>query len=302
VSAFDDEFGLFGDEEKSGEEERKSTLGARRIASDEAAHDDIEPEDERPRRGPRGDRRDRSGGGGAASGAQGGGDGDRRPRREYGGDRGARKTADPVVAQQRAMDLLGFLARKLVAKPDSVLVEEVDTDKGPVVELVVEHEDLGKVIGRSGRVAQALRTLVRASAEGRISIDIISFEDEVVEAEAEHAGSSTSSGQANVADAEDAEPAPVNSQVTDAVALDAGEREGYADELDEQQREAASDDAVSGSGRTKAGTAAKTSRAKSAGVKKSAGAKSGAKKSGAAKSGRSKAKADASADSGEAAE
>ncbi|MBV8581831.1 MAG: KH domain-containing protein [Candidatus Eremiobacteraeota bacterium] len=67
-----------------------------------------------------------------------------------------------------------------------VLVENVETDKGPVVELVVEHEDLGKVIGRSGRVAQALRTLVRASAEGRISIDIISFEDEEIEGEAEH--------------------------------------------------------------------------------------------------------------------
>ncbi|HEY0381358.1 MAG TPA: KH domain-containing protein, partial [Candidatus Elarobacter sp.] len=62
---------------------------------------------------------------------------------------------------------------------------EVDTDKGPVVELVVEHEDLGKVIGRNGRVAQALRTLVRASAEGRLSIDIISFEDEVVEGTSE---------------------------------------------------------------------------------------------------------------------
>jgi predicted RNA-binding protein YlqC (UPF0109 family) len=168
MSAFDDEFGLFGDEDKVPEEERTSTLGARRIASDEAAHDDIEPEDERPRRG----RRDRSGGGTATD------DGERRPRRDYGGTRGARKTEDPAVAQQRALDLLKFLARKLVAKPDNVLVEEVDTDKGKVVELVVEHEDLGKVIGRNGRVAQALRTLVRASAEGRISIDIISFEDE----------------------------------------------------------------------------------------------------------------------------
>jgi predicted RNA-binding protein YlqC (UPF0109 family) len=170
MSAFDDEFGLFGDEDKPREEERTSTLGARRIASDEAAHDDIEPEDERPRRGPRSDRRDRSG---AAEAGE-----DRRPRREYGADRGARKTADPVVAQQRALDLLGFLARKLVSRPENVLVEEVESEKGPVVELVVEHEDLGKVIGRNGRVAQALRTLVRASAEGRISIDIISFEDE----------------------------------------------------------------------------------------------------------------------------
>jgi len=171
MSAFDDEFGLFGDETAEKEEERTSTLGARRIASDEAAHDDIEPEDERPRRGPRGGgRRERSADGEPRRGGGG-------MRRDY-ADRGPRKTDDPKVAQQRAMDLLGFLARKLVSKPSSVLVEEVESDKGPLVELVVEHEDLGKVIGRSGRVAQALRTLVRASAEGRISIDIISFEDE----------------------------------------------------------------------------------------------------------------------------
>src|ERR1700736_1823585 len=205
MSAFDDEFGLFGDEATPGEEERKSTLGARRIASDETSRDDIEPEDERPRRGPRGDRRDRSGPGAGPAAA---GDEGRRGRREY-GDRGARKTADPVVAQQRAIDLLKFLARKLVSKPDSVLVEEVDTDKGPVVELVVEHEDLGKVIGRSGRVAQALRTLVRASAEGRISIDIISFEDEIIEQEAEHAG------DADVAGPPAADPSPGSGQAAE---------------------------------------------------------------------------------------
>ena len=197
MSAFDDEFGLFGDEDKAPDEERTSTLGARRIASDEASHDDIEPEDERPRRGPRNDR-DRTGGGAAT------GDAERRPRREYGADRGARKTADPAVAQQRAMDLLKFLARKLVSRPEQVLVEEVETEKGPVVELVVEHEDLGKVIGRSGRVAQALRTLVRASAEGRISIDIISFEDEELEAEAEHAGDADVAGAVDPGDDEPA--------------------------------------------------------------------------------------------------
>lgn len=196
MSAFDDEFGLFGDEDKAPEEERTSTLGARRIASDEASHDDIEPEDERPRRGPRGGRRDRSDAGSSD-------EGERRPRRDYGGTRGARKTDDPAVAQQRALDLLGFLARKLVSKPDNVLVEEVDTEKGKVVELVVEHEDLGKVIGRSGRVAQALRTLVRASAEGRISIDIISFEDEVLEEEAEHAGDGASDVEGDIDTGED---------------------------------------------------------------------------------------------------
>jgi predicted RNA-binding protein YlqC (UPF0109 family) len=181
MSAFDDEFGLFGDEETS-EEERRSTLGARRIASDEAAHDDIEPEDERPRRTQR-----RSSGSGDAGGSVGGGE--TRRRWEPRGDRGPRKTADPAVAQQRAVDLLGFLARKLVTKPDEVIVEAIDTAKGPVIELEVHPDDLGKVIGRAGRVAMALRTLVRASAEGRISVDIVDVEDdEELEEDLEHAG------------------------------------------------------------------------------------------------------------------
>jgi predicted RNA-binding protein YlqC (UPF0109 family) len=197
MSAFDDEFGLFGDEE--GEEERRSTLGARRIASDEAAHDDIEPEEERPRRSR--ERRDRSGG--SSTGVYEGTEGRRRrePR-----ERGPRKAADPAVAQQRAVELLGFLARKLVSKPDEVIVEAIETAKGPIIELEVHPEDLGKVIGRAGRVAQALRTLVRASAEGRVGVDIVDVEDdETFEEDLEHAGDtsveepnpSTGSGQAD---------------------------------------------------------------------------------------------------------
>jgi uncharacterized protein len=179
MSAFDDEFGLFGDEETS-EEERRSTLGARRIASDEAAHDDIEPEDERPRRTQR--RSAASDVPGASSGG-----GETRRRWEPRGDRGPRKTADPAVAQSRAVDLLGFLARKLVTKPDEVIVEAIETAKGPVIELEVHPDDLGKVIGRAGRVAMALRTLVRASAEGRISVDIVDVEDdEELEEDLEH--------------------------------------------------------------------------------------------------------------------
>ena len=162
MSAFDDEFGLFGDEEKTEEEERTSTLGARKIASEEAAHDDIEPEDERPRR--------ERGGGGRREGGDGG---FRRERRPYGPDRGARSTGDPAVAQARAVDLLGFLAKKLVSNPDEVIVEAFEDSKGPVIELVVNPDDLGKVIGRGGRVAQALRTLTRASAEGRVTVDIV---------------------------------------------------------------------------------------------------------------------------------
>ena len=72
----------------------------------------------------------------------------------------------------------GFLARKLVADAESVAVELfVDEQAQPVIELVVAPDDLGKVIGRSGRVAHALRTLVRATAEGRVSIDILDSEE-----------------------------------------------------------------------------------------------------------------------------
>ena len=81
-------------------------------------------------------------------------------------------------AVDRASELLEFLAKKLVAKTDDVKVELfLDEEQQPVIELVVDAEDLGKVIGRSGRVASALRTLVRATAEGRVSVDILNTEE-----------------------------------------------------------------------------------------------------------------------------
>jgi predicted RNA-binding protein YlqC (UPF0109 family) len=170
VSAFDDEFGLFGDDEGTPqEEERKPTLGARKIATNETIIDDIEPEDERPPR-----RRPGSGGGGGAGGY--------RDRAGGGGgryqDRGPRTSADPAVAQARAVELLEYLARKLVSKPDEVIVEVVDGSRGPVIELEVHPDDFGKVIGKGGRVAQALRTIVRAAAEGKVTIDIVDVEDD----------------------------------------------------------------------------------------------------------------------------
>ncbi len=87
-------------------------------------------------------------------------------------------TGDPWAGHRRATELLGFLARKLVQKPESVTVELfIDEQAQPVIELVVDPEDLGKVIGRSGRVAQALRTVVRATAEGRVAVDILDTEE-----------------------------------------------------------------------------------------------------------------------------
>jgi uncharacterized protein len=73
-------------------------------------------------------------------------------------------------------DLLDYLARQLVDEPDAVRVERVDGDDEVVLRLHVADEDRGKVIGRQGRIARALRTIVRASAvrEGRrVRLDIV---------------------------------------------------------------------------------------------------------------------------------
>ncbi len=61
-------------------------------------------------------------------------------------------------------ELLAFLARELVDEPDAVRVEEEERDDALVLVLHVAPDDVGKVIGRQGRIARALRTLVRASA------------------------------------------------------------------------------------------------------------------------------------------
>jgi uncharacterized protein len=61
-------------------------------------------------------------------------------------------------------ELVEYLARGLVDKPDEVRVERLERDGVVVLELRVADEDVGKVIGRQGRVARALRTIVRASA------------------------------------------------------------------------------------------------------------------------------------------
>jgi hypothetical protein len=60
-------------------------------------------------------------------------------------------------------ELVEFLAKGLVDKPDEVRVERVEKDGAFVLELHVAPDDVGKVIGRQGRIARALRTIVRAS-------------------------------------------------------------------------------------------------------------------------------------------
>jgi predicted RNA-binding protein YlqC (UPF0109 family) len=61
-------------------------------------------------------------------------------------------------------ELLEFLARELVDDPDAVEVTEGSDDRGPVLTLRVAQEDMGKVIGKGGRTARAIRAVVRAAA------------------------------------------------------------------------------------------------------------------------------------------
>ena len=64
-------------------------------------------------------------------------------------------------------ELVAYLARCLVDSPDDVRVERVERDDAVILRLHVAKDDLGKVIGKQGRVARALRTLVRASGTKR---------------------------------------------------------------------------------------------------------------------------------------
>jgi predicted RNA-binding protein YlqC (UPF0109 family) len=66
-------------------------------------------------------------------------------------------------------ELLAYLARELVDDPDAVRVDAEERDGALVLRLHVAPEDVGKVIGRGGRIVRALRTVMRASAvrEGR---------------------------------------------------------------------------------------------------------------------------------------
>jgi predicted RNA-binding protein YlqC (UPF0109 family) len=61
-------------------------------------------------------------------------------------------------------ELIEFIARSLVDNPDRVRITEIQGEKTTIYELRVHPDDLGKVIGKQGRTARAIRTLVSASA------------------------------------------------------------------------------------------------------------------------------------------
>ncbi|WP_304507242.1 KH domain-containing protein [Anaerotignum sp.] len=73
-------------------------------------------------------------------------------------------------------ELLEVIAKNLVDCPDEVQVTETETERTLVLELKVAPEDMGKVIGKQGRIAKAIRTLVKASGvheDKKIIVEII---------------------------------------------------------------------------------------------------------------------------------
>jgi uncharacterized protein len=74
-------------------------------------------------------------------------------------------------------ELLDYLARNLVDRPDEVRVERTVRDGAVVLRLHVAEDDIGKVIGRQGRIARALRTLARASGGRRQERTLVEIVD-----------------------------------------------------------------------------------------------------------------------------
>ena len=79
---------------------------------------------------------------------------------------------EDTVEGGRAKAVLGFLAARLVDDPESVRIDTSETRQGIKLSLRVAPDDMGKVIGRRGRVAQSIRSVVRA-AGARDGVDVL---------------------------------------------------------------------------------------------------------------------------------
>ena len=75
-----------------------------------------------------------------------------------------------------AKELIEYVARTLVDDPEAVKVTAIEDEEGTVIELHVAEDDMGKVIGRNGSVAKALRTLLKVTAAregGSVTLEIV---------------------------------------------------------------------------------------------------------------------------------
>ena len=73
-------------------------------------------------------------------------------------------------------ELVEVIAKSLVDFPDEVVVTETESEKGTILELRVAQSDMGKVIGKQGRIAKAIRSVVKAASsksEKKVVVDIL---------------------------------------------------------------------------------------------------------------------------------
>lgn len=73
-------------------------------------------------------------------------------------------------------EIVEIIAKSLVDHPEQIIVEETSDERGVVFQLHVAPEDMGKVIGRQGRIAKAMRTVVKAAAtreNQKITVEIV---------------------------------------------------------------------------------------------------------------------------------
>ena len=83
---------------------------------------------------------------------------------------------EAVVTTESMVALVEYIARNLVDDPDSVKVESKTEEDSVVIELTVAKDDMGKVIGKQGRIAKAIRTVVRAASvksETKFTVEIV---------------------------------------------------------------------------------------------------------------------------------
>lgn len=81
-----------------------------------------------------------------------------------------------IINNDGIAGLVEYIARNLVDDPDSVKVVSKQGEEGVIIELTVAKDDMGKVIGKQGRIAKAIRTVVRAASvksETKYSVEII---------------------------------------------------------------------------------------------------------------------------------
>lgn len=80
------------------------------------------------------------------------------------------------AAVERMKELVCYIARSIVDAPDQVTITEGEGERGLVLRLEVAPDDKGRVIGKQGRVAQAMRTLLRVAAtraHTRVQLEIV---------------------------------------------------------------------------------------------------------------------------------